>query len=991
MTNKNQAWLTASKPKILILSAIFLATAILAPMVSSAQTIAELKVLIGELLHQVQTLQAQLKEKLSVPSSQVNGKDFSAPDSDFSVSNPPDNKSPTTAALRPLYCYLPIHYLRLGQSDAETEGEVSKLQRFLSQYPDIYPEGLITGYFGALTQKAVQRWQASRAVVSSGSPETTGFGIVGPKTALSIKNVCRKKKDTAVIRVDASKVTETIPDALFGINTPQCQKALFNIVSPDDGRVLDAERLEALAKIKPSFFRYPGGTPAIHYFWNNEDRTYTPQSWCDSTVPRQFLEQEEYYQLTKNLNIKSVLQLNTLEYLDEYNVFDSEDSIPFAGDWNGDGTDETGIRISSGDSGKFYIDTNADGRWNGESLDSVYTFGSSSDKPITGDWNGDGKDEIGIWRADGNVGKFYLDLDGNGKWNPGKNADAFYTFGSSSDTPITGDWNGDGKDEVGIWRWKIDGYDGNGKFYLDLDGNGQWSPSTNNGEGDIINKFTRNIIQLWKDYWNDFDGFSKYIKRAAKYGAAWFEDLKNNKKREGSVDVWQIGNEDWAQLTPEFYATTIKEFSTRMKKVDSGVKLCANGLLHDQKRPDGGINDPNEWNKVILSNADHFDYICPHIYKRPPKGEKDPRNILLTLLAESYLDNEVKTQREYIEKYASNSNPSVGIYVSEYNLHAPYGDPDEYPDLRGTLAHALFLADWLKSFIRDGVQRASYHSIAGGKFGLLQFDGVKITYRPVYYVFDLYRNHFGKKVVETDTSSSYYIYKDRKTGRDTHIPYLSVLASLSKDGGKLYLMVINKNLDTDYSTSINLGSFSPSANANVYTLNGPAILSDNKEKETVKLEESSINNVSEIFEYSFPAHSITVIEFNRNNLGFMDFYRGLLSADALSTTMWGSHILKSDDGRIYRVKASNFFTRIKLIKYSNQEVEIKGRASYYPLEGGFWGIVASDVVPLSEIKGGEDSSNASPWRFGLIKTQLANSLKAAEMILDELMRLFRGL
>lgn len=72
--------------------------------------------------------------------------------------------------------------LSRGSTDAETGGEVTQLQKFLADNPSIYPEGLITGYFGALTERAVGRWQAAKGIVSSGTPETTGYGLVGPKT-----------------------------------------------------------------------------------------------------------------------------------------------------------------------------------------------------------------------------------------------------------------------------------------------------------------------------------------------------------------------------------------------------------------------------------------------------------------------------------------------------------------------------------------------------------------------------------------------------------------------------------------------------------------------------------------------------------------------------------------------------------------------------------------------------------------------------------------
>jgi len=39
-----------------------------------------------------------------------------------------------------------------------------------------------TGFFGSLTQKAVQKFQCDLAIACSGDPQTTGWGFVGPKT-----------------------------------------------------------------------------------------------------------------------------------------------------------------------------------------------------------------------------------------------------------------------------------------------------------------------------------------------------------------------------------------------------------------------------------------------------------------------------------------------------------------------------------------------------------------------------------------------------------------------------------------------------------------------------------------------------------------------------------------------------------------------------------------------------------------------------------------
>lgn len=62
-----------------------------------------------------------------------------------------------------------------AQLDLGARGtEVTKLQTFLSSRPDLYPSGLVTGYYGPLTSAAVVRLQAEH-----GLPQV---GRVGPLT-----------------------------------------------------------------------------------------------------------------------------------------------------------------------------------------------------------------------------------------------------------------------------------------------------------------------------------------------------------------------------------------------------------------------------------------------------------------------------------------------------------------------------------------------------------------------------------------------------------------------------------------------------------------------------------------------------------------------------------------------------------------------------------------------------------------------------------------
>src|SRR3989338_5485162 len=59
--------------------------------------------------------------------------------------------------------------------------EVKKLQEFLKKFPDIYPSGLVTGYFGPQTELAVKKLQEKQGIEA--------VGIVGPKTLSKINEL----------------------------------------------------------------------------------------------------------------------------------------------------------------------------------------------------------------------------------------------------------------------------------------------------------------------------------------------------------------------------------------------------------------------------------------------------------------------------------------------------------------------------------------------------------------------------------------------------------------------------------------------------------------------------------------------------------------------------------------------------------------------------------------------------------------------------------
>lgn len=176
-------------------------------------------------------------------------------------------------------------------------------------------------------------------------------------------------------------------------------------------------------------------------------------------------------------------------------AFGNKKAIPVAGDWDGDGIADIGVFID----GDWYLDLNGDGRWDKNDL--WAQLGSMDDLPVTGDWDGDGKTDIGIfgpaWPRDPHAIRHDAGMP-DASNHPGpiankvKNVppiedeatsgarllkkpaevarredviDHVFHFGVAGDTPVAGDWNGDGIRTIGVYR--------DGAWMLDSDGDGR--------------------------------------------------------------------------------------------------------------------------------------------------------------------------------------------------------------------------------------------------------------------------------------------------------------------------------------------------------------------------------------------------------------------------------------------------------------------------------------------------------------------------------------
>lgn len=243
-------------------------------------------------------------------------------------------------------------------------------------------------------------------------------------------------------------------------------------------------------------------------------------------------------------------------------------AIPVTGDWDGDGTSEIGIFYK----GEWLLDLNGNGKWDADDL--WAKLGDEGDLPVVGDWDGDGKDDIGIfgpeWKGDRRHNEFepglpdphnqlkkrpknvppkpdqategdrLLKLTAAGNERADLIDHVFY-FGAEGDTPIAGDWNGDGISTIGVFR--------DGQWHFDMDGDGRWS------KGDEVAQFGQEgDLPVVGDF--NGDGVDEIgIYRAGK----WIIDTNGNRKIDAGDKVFELGTASDQPVVGDFDGDGVDE------------------------------------------------------------------------------------------------------------------------------------------------------------------------------------------------------------------------------------------------------------------------------------------------------------------------------------------------------------------------------------------------------------------------------------------------
>lgn len=363
----------------------------------------------------------------------------------------------------------------------------------------------------------------------------------------------------------------------------------------------------------------------------------------------------------------------------------------------------------------------------------------------------------------------------------------------------------------------------------------------------------------WVEYMNGSDKTLEGRRRAS-----------NGRKTPWRVKYWGIGNEIygfWAlgHTGPGEYARRYLEFKRAMEKKDGD--LCYVGVGADPYLS-------KKWNRRFLEQAgDEVDLLSIHIYlpgmerlagvevTRLLRGSSGMYRAIVAAPLE--IERRLVDISGELKEVMGEKAPPIAL--DEWNL---WWAPQQLLLPRWKLRDALFVSGVLHVLHRlsDFVKMANIAQLVN-VLGVLAAGGDRVHRTAIYYPFFLYGSLAGPLRLKTRIKCGGF--DSPKVGgipAMSRVPYLDCSGTLSADGDALVLFVINRHVSDAIRAQVETKEFLPAPNVTAHELSGPSpgAMNSYGDDEVVSIRKERVAAADLLEGYSFPAHSVTALVFQRS-------------------------------------------------------------------------------------------------------------------------------
>jgi len=332
----------------------------------------------------------------------------------------------------------------------------------------------------------------------------------------------------------------------------------------------------------------------------------------------------------------------------------------------------------------------------------------------------------------------------------------------------------------------------------------------------------------------------------------WAKAVRHSLKKGYRFRYWEVGNEVYFPETmyknPQQYIKHVKEVSKAIREVQPDAQI---GM---------SINSSDiQWaNLVMKEAAGYYDFVCPHLYGG--FGKNDPSKFEQTVIENNHRKLDEAREINYLLK-AYNPDRKTYIYDTEWGMHSSADDggrADCQPrngNIFGTIYRAIRLLYYARENLVYGASAWNLHGKEPG-FSMLNVAKPNST-TMLYWLYYYFNRNVGEKAIGMTGTTPYY------ENKDTSLPLVPAMATISKDGNTLYLMLVNGSWKNSYPASINIKGFA-SQKHNAVLLTHDDINADPEIKEKSEfVKDLAISRDGDKLAFEIPAHSIAFITLNK--------------------------------------------------------------------------------------------------------------------------------